>query len=186
MLIPAQCTGHTYKRGNEDTSIKGKAKGGRGSGRCQDGKFTVSKIMQKTETTADKSIADKPQLCSFLASSAFISRFFLLPAPVSSGQRPSPPTGSKKCIKKLKSQQTPLSSVPSVIINTSLPFHPSRKADPSDGSVCEGSPPRSPHQRLHPSFCPCASRNALSGFPSTTHVPCRSQRVKDLNVMSLQ
>lgn len=109
------------------------------------------------------------------------SRFFLLPAPVSSGQRPSPPTGSKKFIKKLKSQQTPLSSVPSVITNTSLPFHPSGKADLSDGSVCEGSPPRSPHWMLCLSFCPCASRKALSGFPSRAHVLCRSQQAKDLN-----
>lgn len=79
ILIPAQCKGHTYKRGNKNTSIKGKAKGGRGSRRCQEGELAVLKIMQKTETTADESITDKPQLCSSLASSAF--KLSLFPAP---------------------------------------------------------------------------------------------------------
>lgn len=64
-----------YRRGNEDTSIKGRS-GGRGAeskGRTDVKKVSLQcwKKMQITETTADQSIADNPHQCSFFDSSAF-------------------------------------------------------------------------------------------------------------------
>lgn len=72
-----------YKRGNEDTSIEERS-GGRGDreqGRAdvKEASLQCWKKVEKTETTADQSITDKPHHCSFLASSAF--KLSLFPAP---------------------------------------------------------------------------------------------------------
>lgn len=75
--------------------------------------------MQKTETAADQSIADKPHQCSFLASSAFKLSVFPAPCTYVFTAKTKSSDWLKKCIKKLKNQQTPLFSVFSVITDTS-------------------------------------------------------------------
>lgn len=81
--------------------------------------YTVEKKMQKTETAADQSIADKPHQCSFLASPAFKLSVFPAPCTYVFTAKTKSSDWLKKCIKKFKNQQTPLFSVFSVITDTS-------------------------------------------------------------------
>lgn len=177
-----------YKRGNEDTSIKGRS-GGRedwdweqGQGRCQGDEFTV---LKKNTANWNKSRSEyhwQAILIVLCLLVLYLKHSFFAPYTCVFRAETKSSTGSEKYIKKSKNQETPLFSVSPMKRNISPSL-----SGPAGKLICQTDPFG---RTVLPGLlanCHWASRKALPGFPSTAHVPrgprgpriCRRCRDRD-------
>lgn len=113
--------------------------------------------------------------CSFLSSSAFKALFCSLHV---FRAKTKSSTGSEKYIEKFKKTgDAPFLCVFYEKKRLCFPFTPSGKADLSDGSICQGCPPRPPCQL---SLC---KQESSSWLPQHSSCAMRSWWAKDLHVM---